>query len=601
MFSTTSTRKQNFTLLEEYQTNDGGACQKASDLWCTYAATRALAWLNESPSDKQSCAEYMLECQNNDGGFAWQKGLRSDIWATYYCTQALMDLGYSIPNLPQLAEWLQKLATNEGGFSMTPGQPADIWATYYTVRTFHEVLGLSPPMANCVKQWLVTTQQPSGGLTWSATESPADTRACYYGAISWQSLNSSSLETNVWNYEALVAWLRERQTEEGGFVFNEAQQQPCMWATFRATRALAALGSEPRDKEKCVEWILSRKLPGSGFSRWDSYSVSDVWACFCAIGVLDTLNLLETVLKGESKVEVVRFLQSCQLSNAGFTYREPQNAGDSLATSALCILNALENNIETNMCEEQVARYAWLRHAHMPYEDGVMYMPGRGAEVRCTLWSLAALSLAGEPLLDRTRLYQWFAELQNPDGGFGYWHGRGSDLVATVSALESLQYLGLESELQVDLAKIGQFLLKCQEPTGMKFAPNGDVSLSTTCQGIRGLLAVGLGEKALELATLIPKYASKLGGYAAKPDGALPDLLSTYQATLTLQTLNLTWDTNGLRRFLSKVRHSADGYSWSPLSHNQAGPLASCLGWLLQKVVEAEQSGTVFTLPKLNL
>jgi prenyltransferase beta subunit len=596
-----STQKPSFSVIDQYQTNDGGACQQVSDLWCTYAATRALTWLSESPSDKHSCAEYMLECQNNDGGFAWQKGMRSDVWATYYCTQVLMDLGYSIASLPQLAEWLQKLVTPEGGFSMTPGQPADIWATYYTVRTFHEVLRQEPPMANRVRQWLAATQQSTGGLGWSAAECPADTRACYYGAISWQCLGSAWPEGGEWNREALVAWLRDRQTEEGGFVFDETQKQPCLWATFRATRALAALGSEPRDKAKCIDWILSRKLPGSGFSRWDSYLVADVWACFCAVGALDALKILETALKEQSRAEVVKFLQSCQLPNAGFTYREPENAGDSLATSALCILKALAGNKGIDADKEQIARFAWLRRAHMPYEGGVMYMPGRGAEVRCTLWSLAALNFVGEPPLDRTRLYRWFTELQNPDGGFGYWHGRGSDLVATVSALESLQYLGLKGDRQVNLAASGQFLLQCEDPMGMKFVPDGEVTLSTTCQGIRGLLAVGLEEKARELATLIPKYASKLGGYAAKLSGALPDLLSTYQAVLTLQALKSDWDINGLSRFLSKVRQPAGGYAWSPLSRSQAGPLATCLGELLQQAVEAKQSGTAFTLPKLNL
>lgn len=596
-----SNQELSSSLINEYQTNDGGACQKVSDLWCTYAATRAITSLNESPLDKHSCAEYMLECQNNDGGFAWQKGMRSDVWATYYCTQALMDLGYSIPNLPQLAEWLQKLVTSEGGFSMTPGQPADIWATYYTVRTFHEVLQQEPPIANRLRKWLAATQQSTGGLGWSTAECQSDTRACYYGVISWQCLGSIWPEGNEWNHEALVAWLRARQTEEGGFVFDETQKQPCLWATFRATKALAALNSEPRDKLKCIDWILSRKLPGSGFSRWNSYLVADVWACFCAVGALDALNVLEIALKGQSRTEVVKFLQFCQLPNTGFTYREPENAGDSLATSALCIFKAVEGKKGINVDKKQIARFAWLRRAHMPYEGGVMYMPGRGAEVRCTLWSLAALNFVGEALLDKTRLYQWFAKLQNPDGGFGYWHGRGSDLVATVSALESLQYLGLKGDCHVNLAAIGQFLLQCEDPMGMKFVPIGEVTLSTTCQGIRGLLAVELEEKARELATLIPKYVSNLGGYAAKPSGALPDLLSTYQAVLTLQTLNSDWDINGLSRFLSKVKQPGGGYGWSPLSRSQAGPLAICLGKLLQHAVEAKQSGTTFILPKLNL
>lgn len=588
-------------LIDQYQTLDGGASQKVSDLWCTYAATRALTWLNEKPLDSKSCANYMLECQNTDGGFAWQKGMRSDVWATYYCTQALKDLGHAIPNLPQLTEWLEKLLTPSGGFAMTPGQPADIWATYYSVRTFDEILQQKPAQASHVRKWLVATQQPSGGLGWSAAEHQADTRACYYGSLAWKGLGSVWPEGYKWQDSALIAWLQDRQTESGGFVFDETQQQPCMWATFRATKALEALGSEPRNKKKCIEWILSRQLPDSGFSRWDYYSVADVWACFCAVGALDALGVLNQYVEGEIKAQVVKFLQSCQLPQGGFTYREPEKAGDSLATSALCILKALDKDKGFNVSSQQKARYAWLRFAHMPSEGGVMYMPGRGAEVRCTLWSLAALDFAQETLLDRERLYLWFSELQNPDGGFGYWHGRGSDLTATVSALESLQYLGKDGNHQVDFAEAGNFLLECVTSTGVKFAPQGVPSLSTTCQGIRGLLIVGNENKARQLATLIPQHTTKLGGYAAQPGGVLPDLMSTYQAVLTLQTLQEDWETTDLSRFLNKIKQPTGGYSWSPLSREQAGTLAACLGELLQEAVIAKNNNKTFPLPKLNL
>jgi prenyltransferase beta subunit len=594
----TENQKLNFSIINFYRTNDGGASQKVSDLWCTYAGTRALTWLGEAPLNKQGVTEYILECQNSDGGFAWQKGMRSDVWATYYCTQTLTDLGYEVPNLSQLAAWMQTLAIPDGGFSMTSGQPADIWATYYATRVFCEVLKQKPSTVNKIQSWLAATQQPSGGLGWNTSEHPPDVRACYYGAVAWKCLEADWRKGNGWNHRTLVKWLQEQQRPEGGFVFNPAQKEPGLWATFRAVKALEALDSEPRDKVKCIEWILSRQIPEASFTRWSTYDIADVWASFSAAGALNSLG---TPLKGQAKEQTVRFLQSCQLPGAGFTYREPENAGDSLATSALCILGIMtDRKKNAKKKEAQAARVAWLRRAHMPYEGGVMYMPGRGAEVRCTLWAIAALSFAKERLLDRNRLYQWFSELQNPDGGFGYWHGRGSDLVATVSAIETLQYLGLNGEHKVDFSKVEHFLLQCESETGMKFSPYGEDALSTTCQGIRALLIVGMEEKARSLATLIPKHVSRLGGYAAKT-GGLPDLISTYQSILTLQTLEQDWDTSSLERFLSKVQQPEGGYAWSPLSRKQAGPLAACLGELLHQALLAKQFGKIFSLPKLNL
>ena len=112
--------------LKTYKTQGGGACQRVADLWCTYAATRTLAWLNAQPLDIQGCRDFVLNCQNADGGFAWQRGMRSDIWATYYCSQTLVHLGCEIPRQAQLKNWVESLFTASGGFAMTPGQSSDI-------------------------------------------------------------------------------------------------------------------------------------------------------------------------------------------------------------------------------------------------------------------------------------------------------------------------------------------------------------------------------------------------------------------------------------------------------------------------------------------
>lgn len=597
MSFTEELKKAEVSIYDYYLTQDGGASQKTADLWCTYAGTRALTWLNESPLYRQEAANYVLECQNKDGGFAWQKGLRSDVWATYYCCQTLMDLGDEVPGLDQLGTWMESLQTSEGGFSMTPGQPADIWATYYAARVFYEVLQREPVNAGALRSWLIRTQQASGGLGWNTSESLPDVRACYYGAIALNCLESGGLKSEVWDHKALIGWLQNQQRPEGGFVFNSTQKEAGLWATFRAVKALEALGSKPKDPSQCIDWILSRKLSDSGFTRWSTYGVADVWSAFCATGAL---NALGVSLEGQAKIETVRFVQSCQFPETGFTYREPEYAGDSLATSALSILAAIDEDAESKTHNTQADRVDWLRRAHMPYEGGVMYMPGRGAEIRCTLWAVAALNVVGEDCLDRNRLYRWFEELQNPDGGFGYWHGRGSDVVATVSAIETLAYLGFSGDHRVNLEASGKFLEQCESESSMKFSPYGESSLSTMCQGIRGFYLIGMSEKAEKLAQNISQYATRLGGYSAQV-GGIPDLISTYQAILTLQTLELDWDIKGLDRFIGKIRQLDNSYAWSPLSLTQSGPLAICFGKLLQHLLFARKSSAFFALPSLNL
>jgi hypothetical protein len=537
-------------------TVDGGARQGEADLWCSYAAVRSLRWLGERPADPDSVARFLLARQNSDGGFAWQRGLTSDVWATYYATQALGDLGVPVPDADRLAGWVCGLRTADGGFSMTPGQPADIWATYYASRIHAEVLGAEVPELDRLGGWLAATQHDSGGLAWQPGSHQPDVRASYYGAVGWRAV-AGDRPLPV-RRTALVDWLRDRQAHDGGFAFAQGRES-CAWAAFRAVRALDALDAAPRDRMALERWLDDRWV-STGYERWPGYRTPDVWACFSVVGALDTLG---SPLRTVRVPAVVEFLRGCQLPGSGFTYRDPATASDSLATAAELILGG-----GTRLAD-------WLCRAQLPYEDGVMYMPGRGAEMRCTLWAVSALSTVDRSL-DRIRLRNWLTELQNVDGGYGYWHGRGSDLVSTVSAVEIAEVAGLPLSSTMDTTRLLRFLGACRAGTGYRPAPGGEPTLAATAQAARALAVLGRPDEAVALAAGTDRWASPLGGYSAAPRG-VPDLLSTYQATLTRQVLGLPLDVAALARFVTKVR-AGDGYAWSPLSRQPAGPLAACLG-----------------------
>ncbi|HSV64844.1 MAG TPA: prenyltransferase/squalene oxidase repeat-containing protein [Mycobacteriales bacterium] len=567
---------------------DGGARQGDADLWCSYAAVRTLAWLGDNPADADGVAGYLRSRQNADGGFAWQRGLPSDAWATYYCSQALRDLGEPVPHLDKLGEWLDQLRTDDGGFAMTPGQSADIWATYYACRTYAEALGAPVPRVEALAGWLAATQHESGGLGWQPGDDRPDVRAGYYGALAWRAaVSGAGTRGNAgaagppWRTAELVRWLRHQQCPDGGFGFGPGAAS-CAWATFRAVRALAALGAGPADVAAVRRWLSERWLPTGGYERWVGYGRADVWACFSAVGALDTLGHR---LTGARRAGVARFVRSCQLPGSGFTYRDPAAAGDSLATAAALI---------TGTGPDRAALAGWLHAAHLPYEGGIMYMPGRGAEVRCTLWAVEALATVGERL-DGARLAGWLRDLQNPDGGYGYWLGRGSDLVSTASAVEATQAAGLTPAEVLDVAGALRFVAGCAGDGAYRPVPGAVPTLSATAQAARVLQLLGEPEAALRVGRSLAAWASSLGGHASAPRG-LPDLMSTYQAVLTQQVLGLPVDRAGLGRLLAKVRTGA-GYSWSPISQQPAGPLADCLGVQLAAVA----AGAPVTVRRLNL
>ena len=564
------------------RTTDGGARQPDADLWCSYAAVRCLAWLGRRPADADAVAAFLLSRQNADGAFAWQRGMASDMWATYYCTQALRDLGRDVPATERLARWTERLRTGSGGFAMTPGQSADVWATYYACRTYAEVLGRPVPDVAGLERWLRAAQHEAGGLSWAPGGAEPDVRACYYGAVAWRA--AAGDRRPPWRTGALVAWLRGQQAADGGFGFATGSAS-CSWAAFRAVRALDALGAQPRDAAALRAWLERRRLDGGGYERWAGYGQADVWACFTVVGALATLGV--DALVPAQREAVAAFVQGCQLTGSGFTYRDPDAAGDSLATAAGLLLAAERRHDPRPLA-------AWLRAAQLPFEDGVMYMPGRGAEVRCTLWAAAALNTVGESL-DDARLATWLGQLQNPDGGFGYWLGRGSDVVSTVSALETAHTAGLALHATLDTAAARSFLDTCASDDGYGPAPGAATTLSATAQAARALDLLGDRAAALAAASGLARCASLLGGYSARPR-ALPELVSTYQAVLTAQVLGLPVDRAGLARFMTKVAAGA-GFAWSPVGSTPGGPLADCLGALLGAAATDPDAA----LPRLNL
>ncbi|MEU4488835.1 prenyltransferase/squalene oxidase repeat-containing protein [Streptomyces purpurascens] len=566
------------------------------DLWCTYAAVRTLAWLDrgETVTDPDGTAAYLTGRRNADGGYAWSRGMLSDAWATFYCTQALRDMGRPVPGTEATARWLERTWSGDA-YAMLPGQAPDVWATHFSARTAVELCGGPVPDRARLLDWLSRLQCAEGGLSWSpedARRGKADVRACYYGVMAWRAATDNGASGEPpWDVDALADWLRDRQGEEGGFRFAPAAEVPCLWATYRAVGALAALGRTPRDPDGCQEWVMRRRGPSGAFVRWDEYDVEDVWASFCAVG---TLKALGAPLAPVADAVTARIAElGCP--GGGYTYREPGVAADALSTAA-AVLSA-------GPAAPRPDEVRWLEGCQLPNEGGVMYMPGRGSEVRCTLWALAAGAFA-EDRAARHRIADWLAELQNADGGFGYWEGRGSDLVSTAAAVETATLLGGPDGLGLDLAGVLAFVDSCRTAEGEPFAhgnvPGAEPGLRPALQAQRVRLLLGPGlappDEAREaVGVLLARHRVRGGGYAGEGN-RVPDLLSTYEAVLAADRAGLALDTGHVSAFTDRVR-GTDGTAWSPLAPGGGGPLADCLGTLLARRLAADPGA----LPALAL
>lgn len=541
-----------------------------ADLWCTYAAVRTLHWLDrgsavESP---ERTVRYLGSRRNSDGGYAWIRGMASDAWATFYCTQALRDLGAVIESTDATADWLRGTWTGRA-YGMQPGQHADVWATHFSVRTQVQVCGRHVPDPAALHSWLGDLQGADGGLCWAPEHAAAgrrsDVRACYYGVVAWA---ESGLDgPPPWDLDRLVGWIRGMQDDDGGFRLHEGAPTPCLWATYRASGALRVLGVGPEDTDGCVAWIHARRRSRSAFVRWPDYDQEDVWASFCAIG---SLRACDASVEEVSDAVVDR-VREFACDAGGYTYVPPERAGDALSTAS-AVLIAPDDPAAPQLRE-------WLEGCRLPNEDGVMYMPGRGSEVRCTLWALVAGAFAGNPQT-RAEIASWIGDLQNPDGGVGYWEGRGSDLVSTVSALETLRLVAATPAKILDIQRLREFVDSCRAGDGHGNVPGGPARLRSGLHAQRILDLLG-DDRAAGTAALLARHEVRGGGFA-DVGHRIPDLLSTYEAAATAARLRLPVDRGRLRVFADRVVGPA-GTSWSPLAPDDGGPLASCLGTLLNR------------------
>ncbi|QPP07358.1 prenyltransferase [Streptomyces bathyalis] len=570
------------------------------DLWCTYAAMRTLAWLGRTAEaeDAEATARYLRSRRNSDGGYAWSAGMPSDAWATFYCTQALADLGRPLPEPDGTAQWLRGTWTADGtgaAYAMAPGQAPDVWATHFSTRSTVRICGDGVPDRARLLAWLGALQRPDGGLSWSPDSRTSDVRACHYGAAAWFALNGVAPVDPPWDVAALTRWLCEQQTPEGGFRFSPEADVPCMWATYRATAALNILGASP---SRPVEpWIRELRGASGAFVRWQGYEVEDVWASFCAVGALQAVG----APTADVADAVVARISALRCAGGGYTYREPEHAADALSTAAAVLADGTEppGARESSGSPEpsvRADRITWLESCQLPNEGGLMYMPARGSEIRCTLWGLTAGAFAGEAAQPaRRRIAEWVRGIQNPDGGFGFWEGRGSELLSTAAAVGVVRHLGAAVPELLDAAALRAFVSRCLGPDECTAAlPGTEPTLRQGLQAQRIRHALGEGSPHA-VTSLLDRHRVRGGGWA-NTGARLPDLLSTYEAVATADLYGLPLDAEHLRRFTDRV-HSDGGTAWSPLAPGSGGPLADALGSLLRRRVD----GALRALPDLAL
>ncbi|WP_373511495.1 prenyltransferase/squalene oxidase repeat-containing protein [Persicitalea sp.] len=268
--------------------------------------------------DADAAARYVLSCQKSNGAFGPYDMDYTDLAWTYPAVYALKLLDVPVPNADSCFKngrqaWIEKASWKNGPWYWSFSQKVDLyrlfgqpgadeegvaagvpWKLHYKPRTSYRELRKYPegeffdltslwhlvgsaqtlrsPIANpeVVKAFILQRQAPGGGFVEGLDSlfTPANENA-HLMATCEAVMTLTALGIPVPNKTNVIAWLHACQTSAGGFRWHPSalahSNQPDVWYTWAAIRALEALGSKPVNPATCLDWLNTLQNPDGGF------------------------------------------------------------------------------------------------------------------------------------------------------------------------------------------------------------------------------------------------------------------------------------------------------------------------------------------------
>ncbi len=288
--------------------------------------------------DADAAARYVLSCQKPNGAFGPSDMAYTDLAWTYPAVYALKLLDVPVPRADSCFKngrqsWIEKAAWKNGPWYWSFFQKVDLYRLYnqpgfdepdvavglpwtlnykprtsyrelrrYPVGEFFDLASLSQlvlsaqtlgsPIANpkIAGAFVTQRQAPSGGFVEGLDSLTKPTNEKAHLVATYEAVMIlTELGIPVPNTRKCIAWLRSCQTPTGGFRWSPSassySNQPDVWYTWAAIRALRALGSEPANPTACLAWLNSLQNPDGGFGDrpgWPSRLYSTYYALHSA-------------------------------------------------------------------------------------------------------------------------------------------------------------------------------------------------------------------------------------------------------------------------------------------------------------------------------
>ena len=260
---------------------------------------------------------YVVNRQNDDGGYAFAQGLDSNAQDTFYGLAVLNILGSPFPHMDRTIEWLRDFdvgsiysyfyiakaltlcnkpvssqfrdyvesAVSSRRYFGNVDVYVEVSSEFESTLMFLElasILKISPDGEE-VRRWLLRYRNKDGG----------------FGARGYSNINSTHhaiaslclLKVNRRDLNDTVGFVRECEQPHGGFTVIARSVTPYMEHTYYGVMTLDLLGESCRFPSQTMDFVLKCQRGNGGFARSD-LGISTFENTFQAVNVLRKLGFL---------------------------------------------------------------------------------------------------------------------------------------------------------------------------------------------------------------------------------------------------------------------------------------------------------------------
>ncbi|MEM2740085.1 MAG: prenyltransferase/squalene oxidase repeat-containing protein [Candidatus Bathyarchaeia archaeon] len=265
--------------------------------------------------DIDAIVGYILERQNEDGGYTFCRGTDSSAEDTFYAIESLRILWVKPRNIGKTIRFLKGLQYSDGGFD-------SVKIAYYVVKSLG-VLGYSPSrsmhrLIDEVKgiisslgslpdvyveisselEYLYLAVELAGMLEIGVDRdylvesvlrfknSDGSFGSVKHSRIASTSYALDTLKILGYRVDSLadtLGWVRRRESPDGGFGYEPGAKPICLEDTYFGLKALEALGEKPRYQFETLRFIAKLQNLNGGFRRSIFLGISDLESTYRAV------------------------------------------------------------------------------------------------------------------------------------------------------------------------------------------------------------------------------------------------------------------------------------------------------------------------------